>query len=82
MLSFRKSMDSRVPNRPSYSFFDAPIPKVNKEMFPIDPAIIGRSIPRPSRPIGQISHRYANKPIKTIQPERHEPVFCCQPFTV
>ncbi|KAI5520757.1 hypothetical protein TVAGG3_0554350 [Trichomonas vaginalis G3] len=65
-------MEGKVPNKPPYSFFDAPIPRVNKEMFPVDPAIIGRSIPRPCRPIGQISQKYAHTPIKTLQQGFHE----------
>lgn len=72
-------MSTNIPRKAPYSFFDAPLPRVNKEMFPVDPAILGRSIPRPCRPIGQISKRFANTPIKTLQPECHEVRrSCCQ----
>ena len=55
-----------------FSFFDAPLPHYNEPMFRVDPAISGRKIVRPSRPIGRISTRYATKPIKTIVPVSQE----------
>ena len=50
------------------SFFDAPIPRYNKQLYKIDPAIIGPNLPRPGRPIGQISERYSAKPLKCMAP--------------
>ena len=51
-----------------FSFFDAPHPRYNKELFIMDPAIIGRNLPRPGRPIGQISEKYSKKPVKFLTP--------------
>ena len=51
-----------------FSFFDAPLPHYNEQMFIKDPAIIGRQIQRPSRPLGQVSQRYSGKTIKSMAP--------------
>ncbi|EAY11438.1 hypothetical protein TVAG_418750 [Trichomonas vaginalis G3] len=40
-----------------------------------DPAEIAKLISRPSRPITQISHKYANKPVRTIHPTRHNDLY-------
>ena len=37
----------------NFSFFDAPLPRTSDIVFAIDPAMVGRSLPRPSRPIPQ-----------------------------
>ena len=62
----------------SFSFFDAPLPKYNQRIFKVDPAIIGRSLQRPSRPINQFSAKYGTMPLKCVAPGEREVASHCR----
>lgn len=45
-------MEGESPEDSPYSLFVAPYPRTTGHVFISDPASIGRTIPRPNRPIG------------------------------
>ena len=59
-------MERVAQNQKQFSFFDAPTPRYNGQLFARDPAVIGKSITRPSRPIPQVNPRYCQHPVKSM----------------
>ena len=57
----------KISPQKNLSFFDAPLPRYAPGMFKVDPAIIGKQLQRPSRPITQVS-RYSQKTMISMAP--------------